>query len=85
MKAVLDRTNDRQLLQQLHRLGSATVSQLCAELGVTATAVRQRLLRLQSAELVTREAVRSGRGRPRYVYRLTDAGLRSLGDNYSDL
>ncbi|HID24463.1 MAG TPA: MarR family transcriptional regulator [Planctomycetaceae bacterium] len=85
MKVAIDRTSDRQLLQQLHRLGSATVAQLCAELGVTATAVRQRLMRLQSADLVTREAIRSGRGRPRHVYRLTEAGVRSLGENYGDL
>src|SRR4029078_10478943 len=32
-----------------------------------------------------RDLVRSGRGRPHYVYRVTDKGLRQLGDNYGDL
>jgi len=85
MKFSLDKHTDRQLLQALHRLDSATVHQLCDAIGVTATAVRQRLARLQSAQLVAREAVRSGRGRPHHKYRLTEAGTRILGENYSDL
>lgn len=77
--------NDRQFLEQLHRLASATVQEICAELGVTATAVRQRLQRLQSLEFVERELVRSGRGRPHHAYYVTEAGLKRLGDNYEDL
>lgn len=66
-------------------MGAATVQEICHEVGVTATAVRQRLSRLQPIGLVSREAVRSGRGRPHHTYRVTDAGLKELGDNYSDL
>ena len=44
-----------------------------------------RLARLQSSKLVGREIVRSGRGRPHYVYQVTQSGLKELGDNYSDL
>lgn len=84
MKRTID-PNDRQFLDQLHRLASATVQEICAELGVTATAVRQRLLRLQGLEFVARELVRSGRGRPHHAYFVTEAGLRQLGDNYKDL
>ena len=84
MKATLD-PNDRQFLDRLRRFGSATVQDLCDDLGVTATAVRQRLTRLQGLNLVSREVVRTGRGRPHHTYRVTAAGLYELGDNYADL
>lgn len=84
MKSILD-ANDRHFLDRLHRLGSATVQELCEELAVTATAVRQRLTRLLSLGLVSRAVVRAGRGRPHYTYAATEAGLRELGDNYADL
>lgn len=84
MKSRLD-PNDREFLDQLHRLGGATIQEMCAAFGVTATAVRQRLARLQPLGLVSRETVRAGRGRPHHIYRLTDAGQRELGDNYADL
>ena len=45
MKVFLD-FNDREFLDRLHRLRAATVQELCDDLGVTATAVRQRLTRL---------------------------------------
>lgn len=84
MKVSLD-PNDRQFLDRLHRLKAGTVSEICDENGVTATAVRQRLNRLQRLGFVTRETVRRGRGRPHHAYRITDAGMRELGDNYADL
>ena len=84
MKANLD-PNDRQFLNRLQRMEGGTVHEICAEIGVTATAIRQRLTRLQGLGFVTREAVRCGRGRPHHVYRVTIGGLRELGDNYADL
>ena len=84
MKTSLD-PNDQRFLGRLHRLGSGTVQEICAELEVTATAVRQRLVRLQGLGFVSREVVRTGRGRPHYVYKVSNAGLRQLGDNYDDL
>ena len=84
MKVTLEQ-NDRQFLHELHRMGSGTVQEICAMLGVTATAVRQRLVRLQGVDLVSRDLVRAGRGRPHHVYRVTDAGLKQLGENYTDL
>ena len=84
MKANLD-ASDRQFLDRLHRLDAGTDPEICEDIGVTATAVRQRLNRLQGLGFVTRETVRCGRGRPHHVYRITDVGLRELGDNYSDL
>lgn len=76
---------DREFLQSLHRHGGATVQELCERMGVTSTAVRQRLNRLLGLGMVSRETIRSGRGRPHHVYRVTDAGHKQLGDNYSDL
>jgi predicted ArsR family transcriptional regulator len=84
MKAVIEHS-DRQFLERLHQLGGGTVQEICADLGVTATAVRQRLLRLQASNMVARELVRAGRGRPHHVYRVTQAALCELGDNYAEL
>lgn len=84
MKASLE-TSDRSFLDQLHRLGSGTISEICESVGVTATAVRQRLVRLQGQGFVSRVMVRSGRGRPHFVYQVSESGLNQLGENYSDL
>ncbi|MFN0050560.1 MAG: helix-turn-helix transcriptional regulator [Planctomycetales bacterium] len=84
MKTALE-SSDGEFLNDLHRHGPGTVHQICEAVGVTATAVRQRLTRLQGAGLVERQRVRTGRGRPHFVYRVTDKGLRQLGDNYGDL
>ncbi|HTI51211.1 MAG TPA: transcriptional regulator [Planctomycetaceae bacterium] len=84
VKTALEQS-DGQFLNELHRIGPHTVPEICSAVGVTATAVRQRLARLQMAGFVDRELVRRGRGRPHYVYRVTEKGLRQLGDNYGDL
>lgn len=84
MKMVLEQS-DGEFLNELHRIGPTTVQDICVAVGVTATAIRQRLCRLQGQGFVSRELVRSGRGRPHYVYRISDKGLRQLGDNYGDL
>lgn len=84
MKIVIDRS-DQQFLEQLHRLCGGTIQEICSSVGVTATAIRQRLGRLEGLGLIVREVVRAGRGRPHHVYRVSDAGLRHLGENYRDL
>jgi len=84
MRLALDE-GDRAFLRELHRLRAANVQELCRALGVTATAVRQRLVRLQGVGLIDRALVRSGRGRPHHRYVLTDLGLNELGDNYAEL
>lgn len=76
---------DEQFLQQLHRLGTGSIQDLCQSLGVTATAIRQRLVRLEAQGFVEREVVRTGRGRPHHDYKVTELGLRELGDNYAEL
>lgn len=84
MKAEVD-PKDRQFLSRLHRIGGGTIQEICADHGVTATAVRQRLMRLEAFGLIERETVRAGRGRPHFVYKPTDDGLRELGENYAGL
>jgi predicted ArsR family transcriptional regulator len=54
-------------------------------MGVTATAVRQRLQRLMSDGLIERHAERKGRGRPNHRYSLTEKGEESAGTNFTDL
>ncbi|MDA1014051.1 MAG: MarR family transcriptional regulator [Planctomycetota bacterium] len=76
---------DRQFLDLLNRLGTPTVQELCEELEITATAVRQRLSRMQAEGLVSRTVLRVGRGRPSHRYAVTESGLRNLGENYRDL
>lgn len=61
------------------------IGDLAARLGVTATAVRQRLDRLMRAGIVERSTVSKPRGRPSHAYRLTEAGRRLGGDNFRDL
>jgi predicted ArsR family transcriptional regulator len=76
---------DSQLLQALCDSGPTGVGELMAKLGVTATAIRQRIERLLDAGLIDREKVVSGRGRPSFVYRLTDRGRWCAGADPSDL
>lgn len=84
MKALLEQ-DDEEFLLSLERLGDGTVQDLCGTAQVTATAVRQRLRRLQSLGLVDRQTIRSGRGRPHHTYHVTDLGRRQIGDNYTEL
>lgn len=76
-----------------------SVADLASRLGVTATAVRQRLARLIEEGLVVRADIapatasdaaadsdgRRRRGRPAHAYMLTEPGRRSAGDNFRDL
>jgi predicted ArsR family transcriptional regulator len=75
---------ERQFLEWIQQ-GAATVRALCDASGVTATAVRQRLARLESLGFVARRATSHGRGRPFHSYELTSQGQRQLGDNYQEL
>ena len=55
-------------------------------MGVTPTAVRQRLVRLMTTGMITREEEpKAGRGRPSHRYALTDKGRRQTGANFVDL
>jgi len=84
MKLDIDNA-EREFLERLRNLGSATVQDIGDSLSVTATAVRQRLNRMLSLGLIEREVQRAGRGRPHHLYKVSDKALRVLGDNYNEL
>ncbi len=78
-------SSDKAMLDVLRRNGAVTISVLVAEMGVTATAVRQRLQRLMADGLIERQAENKGRGRPNHRYSLTEKGDRSAGTNFADM
>jgi DeoR family transcriptional regulator, suf operon transcriptional repressor len=78
-------TADRQMLDFIRREGPVTISALIAEMGVTATAVRQRIRRLTEEGMIERKAERKGRGRPNHRYSLTEKGERASGNNFADM
>jgi DeoR family suf operon transcriptional repressor len=78
-------TSDQALLNFMRREGAVTISALVAEMGVTATAVRQRLQRLMTNGLIQRQTERKSRGRPNHRYSLTEKGERSTGTNFADM
>ncbi len=78
-------SSDKAMLDVLRRNGAVTISVLVAEMGVTATAVRQRLQRLMADGLIERHAENKGRGRPNHRYSLTAKGERSAGTNFADM
>ena len=79
------RVVDRDLLRVLRGAGSVGIGDLTEALGVTATAIRQRIERLLQLELIERDKVVSGRGRPTYQYRLSPKGFRQAGANANAL
>ena len=80
-----DVESDIDLLELLRKQGPLTVSQMETLMGVTATAVRQRLNRLLANRYIEREAIVRGRGRPSHRYLLTTKGRRKTGENFGDL
>ena len=78
-------SSDRELLDLIRRSGPVTVTEMAASLGVTGTAIRNRLARLLGTGLVERRAERGGRGRPRHVYQASVEAQKRLGQNYADL
>lgn len=84
MVAPLD-SRDREILEYLHRNNGAVTQALCDVLGVTRTAIRQRIARLEATGLVSAEKQSQTRGRPKNIYKVTADGLHSLGEDYREL
>jgi len=78
-------SSDSVILDLLRKRDSLTVSELAEAIGVTATAVRQRLTRLLAHGFIQRHAAKEGRGRPSHYYALTSKGQRQTGANFADL
>ena len=78
-------SSDIGILDLLRKAGPLGVAELAQAMQVTATAVRQRLVRLMAQGLIDRELARAGRGRPSHRYALTEKGRRQTGANFVDL
>jgi predicted ArsR family transcriptional regulator len=81
----MNETSDRPLLDLIRRRGPLTVAEMVTTLGVTPTAVRNRLTRLVGSGLVERQTEHGGRGRPRHRYQASVETHKRLGQNYTDL
>jgi predicted ArsR family transcriptional regulator len=81
----MSESSDRELLDLIRRRGPLTVLEMARQLGVTSTAVRNRLARLLATGLVERRAEHAGRGRPRHTYQASIEAHKRLGQNYADL
>jgi predicted ArsR family transcriptional regulator len=81
----MSESSDRALLDLLRRRGPMTVAEMSEQLGVTGTAVRNRLSRLLESGLVERRAEARGRGRPRHAYQASVEAQKRLGQNYAEL
>ena len=76
---------DRPLLDLIRREGPITIASLVKVMGVTPTAIRNRLGRLVESGMVERQAIAGGRGRPKHTYQASVAAHKRLGQNYADL
>lgn len=83
--ACMTDSSDRPLLDLIRRRGPLTVAEMAVELGVTATAIRNRLTRLVGSGMIERRAEHGGRGRPRHTYQASVEAHKRLGQNYADL
>lgn len=76
----------RRLLETLQRFPTGrSVENLTSDLGVTANAVRQHLTVLERDGLVCHEAVPAPRGRPQFIYQLTEQGQEIFPRRYREL
>lgn len=83
--AIESRSSDAAVVDLLRKREALEVGELAEALGVTATAVRQRLERLMKAGFVGRSRVSRPRGRPAHAYELTASGRKLGGTNFRDL
>ena len=66
-------------------MGGATVAALSGRVGISDATVRRHLERLEAEGLLVIEALRRGPGRPSYLYRATDEGVRAVRDRTAQL
>ena len=75
----------RELLLRLRLDGPSSPDQLAERLGASRTGVLQQLRALEAANLVTRQTVRHGVGRPRHLYDVTAEAQDLFPSNYDAL
>lgn len=81
----MDTRGTDRLLHALKAAGPQTALVLARRLGISAVAVRQGMERLTRDGLVAHDDERAGVGRPRRVWRLTEAGHGRFPDNHAGL
>lgn len=79
------RSVDRELLVAMRDGEAKSIGDLTESLGVTATAIRQRIERLLEMGLIDREKIVAGRGRPTFRYKINLEGHRRAGANAGHL
>ena len=82
---MMNDSSDRELLDLIRRRGPLTVVEMGESLGVTGTAIRNRLARLLGSGLVERHTEHGGRGRPKHAYQASVEAQKRLGQNYAEL
>ena len=75
----------RDLLLRLRLDGPSSPDQLAARMGASRTGVLQQLRALEAADLVSRQTVRHGVGRPRHLYDVTPDAQDVFPTNYDVL
>src|SRR3954447_6478872 len=75
----------RELLLRLRLEGPSSPDQLADRLGASRTGVLQQLRALEAANLVSRQTVRHGVGRPRHLYDITPEAQELFPSNYDGL
>lgn len=73
------------LLRHVVDTGGTTVASLSGLVGISDATVRRHLERLEAEGLLEVEALRRGPGRPSYLYRATDDGVRAVRDRSPQL
>ena len=71
------------VLKAIQLRGKASIKDVAADLGVTASAVRLHLTQLQARGAVQVEKVREGVGRPYYVYSVTPEAHNLFHKDYA--
>ena len=78
-------TTAGRVLKAIQMRGKASIKDVAADLGVTASAVRLHLTQLAGRGAIQTEKVREGVGRPYYVYSVTSEGHNLFFNDYGDL
>lgn len=73
------------VLKAIQLRGKASIKDVAADLGVTASAVRLHLTQLQASGAIRADKVREGVGRPYYVYSVTPQAHNLFYKDYGDL
>ncbi len=72
MHAVSELGDSRTKILEILRMGRCSIDELHSKLNISPTAIRQHLAILEKDSLIAKVPLRTGAGRPRYVYSLTE-------------